>query len=81
MSGKGKGRAKEKEKRDSHQSTITEGTTRAFPVERSCILMAWCEDREAQNLETVDERAKIVESLENIGGEESQRDDEGRKCS
>ena len=30
-------RAKAKEKRDSHQSTITEDTTRAFLVQRSCI--------------------------------------------
>ena len=40
--------------------------------------MAWCEDHEAQNLETVNTRAKIVESLENIGDEKIQRNYEGR---
>ena len=48
--------------------TSTEGTTRAFPDQKSCILMARHKDHEARNLETIDERAKIGESLENIGG-------------
>ena len=64
----GKGKEKKSEKHDFHNSTSTEGTTRAFPDQRSCILMDWQEDHEARKLETTYERAEIVESLENIGG-------------
>ena len=64
---KGKTKAKKK-KHDFHMCTSTEGTTRAFPDQKSCILMARQKDHEARNLETIDERAKIGESLENIGG-------------
>ena len=37
-------------------------------------------DPEARDLETVDERAKIVDFLENVGGAKVQRNHEGRKC-
>ena len=81
---KGKGKAKREGKaktnHDFHWSTNTEGTTRAFPDQRPCILMARQRDHEASDLETIDERAKIVESLENIGGAKVQRNHDGRKC-
>ena len=43
--------------------------------------MAWQKDHEARKLETIDERAKIVESLGNIGDVKSQRNHERRTCS
>ena len=58
-SGKVRGKTKAKKKRKFHLSTITEGTTRAFPVQRSCFLMAWQRDHEARNLKTIDETGNI----------------------
>ena len=50
---KGNTQGTQKEECDFHLSTLTESTTRAFPVQRLCILMAWQKDHEARNLEVI----------------------------
>ena len=45
-----KEKQKQKKKHDFHMCTSTEGTTRAFPDQKSCTLMARQKDHEARNL-------------------------------